>query len=137
MTHYVTPYTMIEPVIKQSIGTKSSGGAAETEAALLKAFHDVIKLLLLSVDVDETWYRRTYPDVADAIEDGLFNSAKDHFVSSGYAEGRLPAELKVDSAWYEKIYPDVAESIRNGLFDSAAEHFRLYGYREGRIPFPL
>jgi (2Fe-2S) ferredoxin len=128
---------MIESLINQSIATISVTNATEAEKVLVKTFDELIKLFLQSVDVDEAWYKRRYPDVADAIEDGLFRSAKHHFISSGYIEGRLPGEVTVDGEWYQKIYPDVAESIRNGLFESAAEHFHLYGYLEGRLPFAV
>jgi len=42
--------------------------------------------------VDEEWYLTTYPDVADGIEAGNIVSATEHFLSNGYAEGRLPSE---------------------------------------------
>ena len=34
----------------------------------------------------------SYPDVADGIEAGHITSAHEHFISNGYAEGRLPSE---------------------------------------------
>jgi hypothetical protein len=97
----------------------------------------VIKLFLRSVEVDERWYKERYPDVAAAIDAGLYRSAKHHFIDSGYFEGRLPGEVAVSEDWYLNSYPDVAEGVKDRLFNSGAEHFRLYGYEEGRLPFPL
>ena len=76
-----------------------------------------------------------YPDVAQAIEDGQFNSAKHHFIENGYFEARFPCEPMVDEAWYLERYPDVAESVRRGDLDSALRHFVVDGHREGRLPF--
>jgi hypothetical protein len=70
-------------------------------------FVAVIKLLLAGVHVDEEWYLSRYPDVAQAIEDGEFNSAKHHFVENGYFEARFPCEPMVDEAWY--LIPGLAD----------------------------
>jgi hypothetical protein len=39
--------------------------------------------------LDEAWYLERYPDVAERVRDGTFDSATDHYVSYGQAEGRL------------------------------------------------
>ncbi len=93
-----------------------------------------LRLLLPAVSVDELWYRRTYPDVAEAIDAGLFKSARDHFVQNGWFEGRRPYEIEVDEDWYLATYDDVAEGVETGEIASATEHFRRHGYREGRLP---
>jgi hypothetical protein len=62
-------------------------------------------------------------------------SAKDHFVSNGYFEGRLPAKVVVDEDFYITHYPDVAEGIHDGEIQSAQEHFDAHGFVEGRMPF--
>ena len=59
----------------------------------------IIKKLLRAVPVDEEWYLRTYPDVAVGIENGNTKSAKHHFVTDGYFEGRLPFEHEIDEEW--------------------------------------
>jgi len=91
-------------------------------------------MLLLCVEVDEAWYCRTYPDVAEALNAGAYTSAREHFVKHGYFEGRRPRELPVDEVWYRTKYPDVAERIENGEWESASDHFNNYGYAEGRLP---
>jgi len=52
---------------------------------------DIVKLLLRGITVDEPWYLAQYPDVSEAIQAGMFKSAKHHFVENGYFEGRRPA----------------------------------------------
>lgn len=50
----------------------------------------LLKLFVSAVVVDEVRYRRAYPDVAQAIEEGTIPSARSHFIESGYFEGRSP-----------------------------------------------
>jgi hypothetical protein len=95
-----------------------------------------VRMLLRAVYVDEDWYERQYPDVRDAIADGIFRSAKHHFIESGYFEGRRPARVVVDEKWYSQAYPDVSESVEFGEISSCQEHFDRYGEREGRLPTP-
>jgi hypothetical protein len=97
----------------------------------------LIQKLLLSIPVDEKWYITTYPDVEQGIQSGTVKSAKDHFVSNGYFEGRLPAKIVVDEDFYISKYPDVAEGIDEGEIHSAQEHFESHGFGEGRMPFRL
>jgi glycosyltransferase involved in cell wall biosynthesis len=84
------------------------------------AYADATKL------IDEAWYLETYPDVA---AEGL--PAKQHFMSVGWAEARLPNPL-FDTDWYFSKYPDVEQSGMNPLL-----HFVQTGWREGRHPHPL
>jgi hypothetical protein len=131
--HYVIPYSMVK---KLYVPVSTSVHESDTKAPN-GVITDVIKLFLQSVDVDETWYRTRYPDVAAAIDEGLFKSAKHHFIDSGYFEGRLPGDMAVEEDWYLSTYPDVSEGVKDRLFSSGGEHFKLYGYDEGRLPFPM
>jgi hypothetical protein len=134
---YVAPFEAIsrEVAALGAVAVPSRSPAADifTDHRVLH----VLTRLIQSVEVDESWYRKRYPDVAEAIDGGIFLSAKAHFVDSGYREGRLPAEIVIDEDWYIAQYPDVADGLLDGLFNSAAEHFDLYGYQEGRMPFAL
>jgi hypothetical protein len=95
----------------------------------------MIKLILAGVQVDENWYLKQYPDVAQAISDDMVGSARQHFIDNGYFEGRLPFAMDVDEKFYQKEYPDVADSIKRGSEASAQDHFLRDGYKEGRLPF--
>src|SRR5579871_6886322 len=39
-------------------------------------------------DFNENWYLTTYPDVAEAVRTGAIESAHEHFLLHGKAEGR-------------------------------------------------
>ncbi len=132
---YVIPYSQIKKTLAVAARNGAAGGNSADEIEAI--FFDVIKPLLLSVDVDEDWYREQYPDVAKAVDAGLFSSARQHFIDSGYFEGRLPAPLTIDEIWYASQYPDVVDGVMNGKFSSLAQHFREHGYQEGRNPFAL
>ncbi len=99
-------------------------------------FEAMVRKLLNAVDVDEDWYRRSYPDVDQAIREGVIKSAHEHFLASGYFEGRLPGEIEVDEEWYFTTYPDIASAAKAGEVGSAKQHFLTYGYAEGRQPAP-
>jgi hypothetical protein len=55
--------------------------------------------------VDESWYLRQYPDVANAVTHGQIKSATRHFESIGGGEGRSPSADQEDNAmqWKEAI----------------------------------
>jgi hypothetical protein len=99
-------------------------------------FAVMIRTLLQGIEVDEAWYLKQYPDVAEAIRKKVVKSAKQHFLNDGYFEGRIPFLIKVDEAWYLEQNPGVAEYIARGQIKSAQQHFNENGYREGRKPFP-
>ena len=99
-------------------------------------FRSLIRGLLGTVDVDEELYLNQYPDVTEEIRKGTIKSPKDHFLSSGYFEGRLPFPIPVDEAWYLEQNPGVAKAIARGTLKSAQQHFNDSGYREGRLPSP-
>jgi len=85
-------------------------------------------------DFDEEWYFASYPDIKQAVEDGLFPSGWAHFRAVGYFEGRLGSRPYVDADWYVDTYPDIAKAMLEGKVTSAQQHFTEFGYKEGRLP---
>lgn len=77
---------------------------------------------------DEAWYLETYPDVRNALKQGTLESAKRHYVETGYFEGRLPGLGEFDTARYIQKNPDLAQMAS----DEATRHFIYTGYSEGR-----
>jgi len=45
-----------------------------------------------SLNFDEGWYLKSYPDVGRAIQEGRLGSAREHYLQFGVTEGRLPVE---------------------------------------------
>lgn len=129
---YLLPFS----VLKNSIKLLSVKGQLKVDMNY-DEFLDFVKKFLQAVPIDETWYRTTYPDVAEAIKAGAYRSAKQHFVEHGYFEGRRPFELEVDEKWYMNHYPDIETSVQSGAVTSALDHFVRHGYEEGRMPADL
>jgi hypothetical protein len=90
---------------------------------------------LAAIKFDEAWYLSKYPDVKDAVKRGVVQSGRDHYVSFGYYEHRMPTAILVNERWYLDSYPDVAEAIRAGIYKTGQSHFDLAGFREGRLPY--
>ena len=98
-------------------------------------FGRLLASVLEHVSVDEAWYVRRYPDVAEAIKRGERVSAKQHYMEAGYFEDRLPRRIPVDVQWYFETYPDVKKGVKDGEFVNAQQHFDREGFREGRLPY--
>ncbi len=96
---------------------------------------DLMRSRVAQIRVDEKWYLGHYQDVSDAVRDGLVKDAREHFVTSGFYEHRLPYEVFVDESWYLEKYVDVGAAVRADIFPSGQAHFEKLGYREGRLPF--
>jgi hypothetical protein len=97
----------------------------------------MLRRLIAGVTVDEAWYLERYPDIAEAINQGIVHSARLHFVNDGYFEGRMPFPIHVDERYYLAQNAGVAEFVRKGMLESGQQHFDENGYSEGRLPFGL
>ena len=97
----------------------------------------MLRQVIIGVEVDEHWYLECYPDIAEAIEQGLVHSARVHFANDGYFEGRMPFPIRVDERYYLSQNKGVAEYVRKGMLESGQQHFDENGYAEGRLPFGL
>jgi hypothetical protein len=97
----------------------------------------MLRQVIIGVEVDERWYLERYPDIAEAIQQGLVESARLHFVNDGYFEGRLPFPIRVDERYYLQQNPGIANYVRDGMLESGQQHFDENGYVEGRLPFGL
>jgi hypothetical protein len=114
--------------------------------------HSVEVLLFGGAAFDEGYYLSTNPDVAAAVNSGQI-SAREHFITFGYAEGRVPNaeerlpqvtlsshsvdEIGFDATYYLEQNPDVAAAVANGDFESARQHFDRFGQYENRDPNAL
>jgi hypothetical protein len=96
---------------------------------------ELLRTRVAQIHVDETWYLSSNPDVCRAVKDGAVKDGREHFVTSGYYEHRLPYKICVDEAWYLEQYEDVRQAVLAAIFPSGQIHFETLGYREGRLPF--
>ena len=129
---YCPPYHIIKRKFRYASVDGNVVGSIPYEQ-LLRLIKDILQMVF----VDEEWYLQQYTDVVDGIKQGVVKDAKDHFVESGYFEGRLPFSIEVDDEWYLNQNPDVVLAIAEGKFVNATDHFISNGYNEGRLPHSL
>ena len=80
------------------------------------------------------FYETTYPDIAEAAAAGQIPDLHQHFVETGYFEGRMGAPAPVDEKYYISVYQDVAQAVEHGDMPSGADHYLRAGSAEGRVP---
>jgi hypothetical protein len=97
---------------------------------------EIIKRLLITVQLDESWYRATYPKAAKAMDDETFPSTADHYADQGYFDGYCPYAIPVNEKWYVSRYEHVRTGLDLGYAKSAQDHFMRLGYQEGCRPTP-
>ncbi|MCF1184869.1 hypothetical protein L0E83_15670 [Marichromatium gracile] len=81
----------------------------------------------------QEYYLQQNPDVLQAVLQGVFTSAEQHYTLYGEAEGRQPNPYFEPAGYYTQN-PDVLAAVQAGVFSSALEHFEMYGATEGRQP---
>jgi hypothetical protein len=101
------------------------------DARLLKA---LLTAIVARGPFDEAFYKQTYPDIAEANASGAIPDLHQHFVQSGYFEGRFGAPPDVDEAFYTSTYKDVGQAVLRGDIASGLEHYLRAGAAEGRLP---
>src|ERR1035437_10178245 len=75
---------------------------------------------------NEAFYLRQNPDVAAAVDAGVFKSGWDHFVDRGWQECRTVSPW-FDNDSYLSANPDVAAALSAHSLSSPFEHFVLFG----------
>lgn len=102
--------------------------------------YDLLRTLLRhaleALPFDEKAYLKQNPDLAVAWKRGEIGNLHEHFVNTGYFEGRGLTSVAFDEKWYVSTYSDVAEGIRKGQISTAKEHYEMVGEKEGRAPNP-
>jgi len=121
--------------LKQRLSIVAVGGVLKVNNSY-DEFLEIVSTLLRGVAVDEAWYLSQYSHLAEVVKTGEVKSARNHFIHSGYFEGRLPCAPEMDEAWYLSENPDVAEGIERGEIQSALRHYFEHGYGEGRLCSP-
>lgn len=127
---YLPPFETIKGMLSLS----TTGGQTRVDMTY-EGLQQVIRTLLSAIDVDEAFYLRHNPDVADGIRIGNIRSGREHFVDHGYFEGRQPYPIQVDETWYQQTHADLADTLRSGTYATGQDHFDGPGYSEGRMPF--
>jgi hypothetical protein len=126
VVHKLVPYGVLT-----NVTSKNSPYVQVVEETL----RNLLRSFILSIEVDEDWYRAVNRDVDAAIRADQLKSGKDHYLMAGYFENRLPRRVIVDEEYYRNTYNDVDQAISRGVWRSGQEHFEEAGFKEGRIPY--
>lgn len=128
-----TGYYPPPQIILDQLGVKLvdliGGGNVTVSAKFLRI---LIAELLKTVEFDQDWYARTNPDVEGARLAGDIKSLHEHFLATGYFEGRLPHKLPFDPQFYRRHYRDIAETFPASDPEGMEDHFLSTGFFEGR-----
>lgn len=84
----------------------------------------------------EVYYLANNPDVAKAVNAGLFGTGWEHFLTFGSSEDRSFNEPDGYGDFNEEYYlaqnSDVAMAVAGGAFGTGWDHFQQFGEAEGR-----
>jgi hypothetical protein len=110
-------------------------GADDEVTVSRRLLEFLLRCVLDHMEFDEQQYQKCNPDVAAAIKQKKMHSGREHFIKTGYFEGRSGG-VRVDEAWYLARNHDVAAAKKAGKFESGAAQYRLSGASEWRVPNP-
>ena len=79
---------------------------------------------------DSEYYYDSNADLNESFDKTDHESLRNHYIYSGWEEGRFPFKVSVDKFFYIETYPDV-----KNFAGSTEEHFLAHGYKEGRLPY--
>ena len=130
MKHFPT-FAQMAAILRITPEGLDSKRKVAISADLLK---ELISRCVAHLDFDEKWYLSKYPDVKEAWEKGQIKNLREHFIVSGYFEGRMPCEFPVDEKWYLNKYEDVRSAVASGKVTSAVQHYFKNGQFEFRSP---
>ena len=101
------------------------------DAKLLKT---LLQTMVANAPFSEEFYKQNYPDLAQANARGQIPDLHQHFVETGFFEGRFGAPPPLDEAFYTSTNKDVGQAVLKGDVASGMEHYMRSGASEGRVP---
>jgi len=131
-------YTYVPPakLVMSGLGVSATDLTKDKVTVSTRYLKRLIGRVISKVHVDDLWYLRTYPDVKGAVLAHDVNSAREHFLASGYFESRLPGNLPFDPDWYYRNYKDIAANFSRDDVEGLRKHYVENGYFEGRAGTP-
>lgn len=85
------------------------------------------------VEFDEVWYLDRYPDVAQAVRNGVIPSGRHHYINFGRDEGRLPCAYAFDPEWYAATYPLAIAETEDASPSALRQHYLNVGRFRGYL----
>lgn len=98
----------------------------------LDDYHKLVAFVAQFSKFDEELYLELNPDVAEGIDGGMVESAHQHFLYSGFLEGRCPSVEGFSAEAYFDLNPDLQSAFEKSDEKGLLEHYIKAGYKEGR-----
>lgn len=128
---YVPHIELLLQALRINRDRLNSRSKVAIDARLLKA---MLQAMIANAPFSEEFYKVTYPDLAAAHAAGDIPDLHQHYVDSGFLEGRFGAPPPIDEAFYTSNYRDVGQAVLKGDVKSGTEHYMRSGAAEGRLP---
>ncbi len=130
-SEYVPHIDLVLQALRINRERLNSRSKIAIDARLLRG---MLQALVATQPFDAAFYRATYPDIAAAADEGQIPDLHQHYIDSGYFEGRFGAPPPVDEAFYTTQYRDIGQAVLRGDVASGTEHYLRSGAAEGRVP---
>ena len=97
-------------------------------------FLGLVRKVLSSISVDESWYQAAYPTAGRTSDLGASHPRPATIGRRATSRAFYPPDVDVDETWYRARYAHVRTSLAVGSAVSAKDHFVRIGYGEGCQP---
>jgi hypothetical protein len=122
-------------VLREAVTIEPIEGTTDERVVMTRQiFRLLMEAALANIPFDEKYYLSTHADVARSVQQGKCPGGRQHYVASGYYEGRDIGRAGFDEAWYLERYPDVKKAVIGGQSFSGWEHYNGPGSKEWRAP---
>lgn len=128
---YVPHIDLLLQALRVNRDRLSSKSKIAIDAKLLKM---LLQTMVANAPFSEPFYKESYPDLAAAQSAGQIPDLRQHFVETGFFEGRFGSPPPVDEGYYTSTYKDVGQAVLKGDVVSGTEHYLRSGAAEGRVP---
>ena len=119
----------------QSLRVSRERLASRSKVAIdTRVLRALLSTLVAQMPFDPAFYLAENEDIRAAYEAGQITDLHQHYINTGYLEGRFGAAPPVDEAFYAATYKDIIPAIRRGDILSGSDHYVRSGAAEGRIP---
>jgi hypothetical protein len=99
-------------VLREAVTIEPIEGTTDERVVMTRQiFRLLMEAALANIPFDEKYYLSTHADVARSVQQGKCPGGRQHYVASGYYEGRDIGRAGFDEAWYLERYPDVKKAV--------------------------
>ena len=140
LRHGAKEWRIGHPLFDAAFYQAQLGPAEARDSAAAGPFHHYLRQIATSRHeirttpcFDPAWYLAKYPEVADAIAQGVWRCALHHYLTNDTPTAFDPLP-EFSETWYLMHYPDIAAAVERGELRNGYRHFLVTGAAELRSP---